>query len=62
MACTLADLLIRRTHAAFQTSDHGRSAAARVLAAVAGHPDFAATDAIEAYEAEVERMFGIDKV
>jgi glycerol-3-phosphate dehydrogenase len=62
MACTLADLLVRRTHAAFQTSDHGRSAAPRVLAAVAGHPDFAATDAIEAYEAEVERMFGIEKV
>jgi glycerol-3-phosphate dehydrogenase len=62
MACTLADLLMRRTHAAFQTSDHGRSAAPRVLDAVATHPDFAATDAIEIYDAAVERMFGIEQV
>jgi glycerol-3-phosphate dehydrogenase len=60
MACTLADLLVRRTHVAFETRDHGRDAAVRVLAAVSGCGDFAAEGALETYGREVERMFGID--
>ena len=62
MACTLADLLIRRTHVAFQTRDHGRSSAPRVLAAVGDHPDFVTgTDALASYSNEVAAMFGIDQ-
>ena len=60
MACTIADLLVRRTHVAFETRDHGRDIAPRVLAAVSGCGDFVAEGALETYEREVERMFGID--
>ena len=60
MACTLADLLIRRTHVAFQTRDHGRAAALRVANAVEGLGDFASGGAIDAYEREVQRMFAIE--
>src|SRR5262249_29931432 len=35
LACTLGDLLIRRTHIAFETRDHGAAAAERAAAAVA---------------------------
>ena len=59
MACTLADLLVRRTHLAFQTPDHGRSAAPRVLAAVNGLGDFSNAGALATYERDIERMFGI---
>jgi glycerol-3-phosphate dehydrogenase len=55
LACTLGDLLIRRTHIAFETRDNGRAAARRVSA-------FLGWDAkeIDRYEAEVDRIFAID--
>jgi glycerol-3-phosphate dehydrogenase len=60
MACTLADLLIRRTHVAFQTRDHGRAAAPRVLAAVSGLGDFQTDGAVAAYEHAIDRMFAVE--
>jgi len=56
LACTLGDLLIRRTHIAFETQDNGRAAARRVAT-------FLGWDAraVERYEAEVARIFTIDK-
>jgi glycerol-3-phosphate dehydrogenase len=62
MAVTLGDLLIRRTPIAFETMDHGRSAARRVAEWVAtwlGEPRAWESRAIEEYELEVENMFGI---
>jgi glycerol-3-phosphate dehydrogenase len=61
MACTVGDLLIRRTHLAFETRDHGLSvapAAAKVLESVTGRAD--ALSAIEDYAREVERIFSVD--
>lgn len=55
MACTLGDLLIRRTHVAFETTDNGR-AAARDVARYLGWGD----DTIARYEAEATRIFSID--
>jgi glycerol-3-phosphate dehydrogenase len=60
LACTLGDLLVRRTHVAFETRDHGRAAAPHVLAAVSGLGDFATAGALAAYEREIERIFTID--
>jgi glycerol-3-phosphate dehydrogenase len=56
LACTLGDLLIRRTHLAFETPDNGRAAARRVSA-------FLGWDAkeLDRYESEVARIFTIDK-
>ena len=61
MARTVGDLLIRRTHLAFETPDHGLGAAptaARVLASVTGELD--ALGAMEDYAREIERIFSID--
>lgn len=55
LACTLGDLLIRRTHVAFETRDNGR-AAARAVADYLG----LAADAVAGYDAEAARMFTID--
>ena len=44
MAQTLGDLLIRRTHLAFETRDHGVAAAERVAAAVAPQLGWTAAD------------------
>jgi glycerol-3-phosphate dehydrogenase len=63
MAMTLGDLLIRRTPIAFETRDHGRSAARAVAPAVARWLGWSASQtaaAIAAYDAEVERMFRIE--
>jgi glycerol-3-phosphate dehydrogenase len=56
LAATLGDLLIRRTHLAFETRDNGRSAARRV-AAYLGWPEAEVTR----YDAEVERIFTITR-
>jgi len=61
MAETLGDLLIRRTHLAFETRDHGIAAAERVAGAVASQLGWTAAEqqrAIEDYAAEAERVFG----
>jgi glycerol-3-phosphate dehydrogenase len=63
MALTLGDLLIRRTHVAFQTRDHGLESARRVAAAVADLLGWDATSidaAVEAYARDVRRIFSID--
>ena len=55
MACTLGDLLIRRTHIAYETRDNGRAAARRVAA----HLGWDGRE-VERYDAEVDRIFRID--
>jgi glycerol-3-phosphate dehydrogenase len=62
-ARTLADLLVRRTHIAYETTDHGRGAARRVAGVVAPLLDWGpeeTTRQLEAYDAEVRRLFGVD--
>jgi glycerol-3-phosphate dehydrogenase len=53
-ASTLADLLVRRTHVAFETPDAGR-AAARAIAPVLGFDERAVAE----YEREATRLFAI---
>ncbi|NUO39532.1 MAG: glycerol-3-phosphate dehydrogenase/oxidase [Gemmatimonadaceae bacterium] len=63
LALTLGDLLIRRVPLAFETRDHGRSAARRVAAPVASWRRWSAVEmraAIAEYDAEVERMFRVE--
>jgi glycerol-3-phosphate dehydrogenase len=58
MAETLGDLLIRRTHLAFETRDHGVSVAQRIGAALgwnAGQQRRAEAE----YSAEIERIFSV---
>ncbi|HEX6598407.1 MAG TPA: glycerol-3-phosphate dehydrogenase/oxidase [Gemmatimonadaceae bacterium] len=60
---TLADLLVRRVPIAFETRDHGRAAARRVAPLVAGWLGWDAERIeaeLERYDAEVERLFGIE--
>jgi glycerol-3-phosphate dehydrogenase len=62
-ACTLADLLIRRTHIAFETEDHGRAAARRVAAMVAPVFGWSMSEIdrqLEGYGSEARRIFGVD--
>ncbi|MGH7663690.1 MAG: glycerol-3-phosphate dehydrogenase [Gemmatimonadaceae bacterium] len=65
MACTLADLLIRRTHIAFATRDNGRGAAvvaATVVAPVFGWSEAGVRAQLMDYEREVARIFAIGDV
>jgi len=62
MAMTLGDLLIRRTHLAFETADQARSLAPLVARLVGPHLGWTAADhdvALRAYEEEVARTFRI---
>ena len=62
MACTLGDLLIRRTHIAFETRDQGASVAAAVaemLAARLGWSGEQIQRERSAYVAEVARIFSV---
>lgn len=62
LAYTLADLLMRRTHLAFETRDHGLGiapAAARAVGSMIGGA-FDAVGAVEDYARDVERIFSID--
>ena len=64
MAYTLADLLVRRTHIAFETRDQGRAAARLAAGIVAERLGWRPDDVereIAAYEREVSRLFGIDE-
>jgi glycerol-3-phosphate dehydrogenase len=54
LAATLADLLLRRTHLAFETRDHGLLIAPRVAELVGFSP---AT--LDDYAREVDRIFAI---
>jgi glycerol-3-phosphate dehydrogenase len=63
MACTLSDLLIRRTRVAYETRDHGVAAAEKsaiALSALFGWDDAARRDAVAAYATEASRMFSVD--
>ncbi len=62
MATTLADLLIRRTHLAFETRDHGRGVSARaagIVAPLLGWSEDVKSAQLRAYVHDVERMFTI---
>jgi glycerol-3-phosphate dehydrogenase len=64
MAFTLADLLMRRTHLAFETRDHGlhvASTAARAVADLLGWDDTGVQHAVEEFDRDVARIFGIDR-
>ena len=63
LAATLGDLLIRRTHLAFETRDHGAAAAEKAaphIAAILAWDDLALRRAMKDYAAEVERTFALD--
>lgn len=63
MAYTLADLLLRRTHLAFETRDHGLQSAEQVARAVADLLSWNEADisaAMKAYAHEVQRIFTIE--
>ena len=63
MACTLTDILVRRTKVAFASRDHGIPQAARVAAAVARHTGWDAAECarqVEMYRAEAARLFDVD--
>jgi glycerol-3-phosphate dehydrogenase len=63
MAQTLADLLFRRTHLAFETPDHGVAGAERVAHAVAdlvGWNEQEIAASIAEYSRDVARVFAID--
>ncbi|MFI5311677.1 MAG: glycerol-3-phosphate dehydrogenase/oxidase [Gemmatimonadales bacterium] len=63
-ACTIADVLVRRTHLAFETRDHGVSVAPRVAALLApllGWRDTDVARALADYGSEVARLFTIDE-
>lgn len=63
MAFTLADLLVRRMHLAFETRDHGIEVAEHAAAAVAGVLGWDATRQaaeVERYADEVGRVFGVE--
>jgi len=61
-AVTLGDLLVRRTHLAFETRDHGHRASGKLTQLFArrlGWDRVAVRDAIADYDREVERLFTI---
>ena len=61
-ACTLGDLLVRRTHVAFETPDAGRAAAraaAGVVAPLLGWDAARVESELAAYDAEADRIFRV---
>lgn len=63
-ACTLADVLMRRTHVAFETRDHGMGAATRIAPLVGrllGWSDAQREQALTTYAADVARVFTVDE-
>jgi glycerol-3-phosphate dehydrogenase len=64
LACTLSDVLVRRTHVAFETRDAGRAAArvvASILAPRLGWTEAETARQLERYDQDAERIFGIEK-
>jgi glycerol-3-phosphate dehydrogenase len=62
-ACTLSDLLMRRSHVAYETRDAGVTLAPRVAEVVAPLLDWdsaARAAAVDAYARDAERVFAID--
>jgi glycerol-3-phosphate dehydrogenase len=63
LACTVSDLLIRRTHVAFETRDHGASVAGDCAALVAPHLGWSRRDVgekVAEYEKDAARIFDTD--
>jgi glycerol-3-phosphate dehydrogenase len=63
-ACTVADVLVRRTHLAFETRDHGIAVAPRVAELLASRLGWSPTDItreLENYRVEIKRLFTIDE-
>jgi glycerol-3-phosphate dehydrogenase len=63
LACTLGDILIRRTKIAFETKDNGREAARKVAEIVApalGWDAARRARELERYEVEATRIFDVD--
>ena len=63
MACTVSDVLMRRTQIAFETRDAGRAIApyvAELLAPIRGWDAGARAAAVAQYDADAERVFGVD--
>lgn len=63
MACKIADVLVRRTHIAFETRDNGRNVAKKIaplMAALLGWSEVQQEQALSDYETEVTRLFAID--
>jgi glycerol-3-phosphate dehydrogenase len=63
LAGTLADLLIRRTHVAYETRDAGRAAArllAPLVASRLGWNEPTVARELAAYDGDAARVFGID--
>lgn len=63
LACTLADVMVRRLHLAFEMRDQGRSVAPHIAALMApllGWTDRGVERALLEYEREVHRLFAID--
>jgi glycerol-3-phosphate dehydrogenase len=63
MALTIADMLVRRTHVAFESRDHGRGVApvaADIAAQRLGWDSTARQRAVTAYERETHRLFDIE--
>ena len=61
-ACTLADVLVRRMPVAFETRDNGRVAAidaSSIMAGLLGWDSEQVRRAIDGYDADVSRMFGV---
>ncbi|MDQ6872133.1 MAG: glycerol-3-phosphate dehydrogenase/oxidase [Gemmatimonadota bacterium] len=64
MAQTVSDLLIRRTHLAFETRDHGSSLAPRaalIVGPLLGWDDETKSARVREYERDVERMFSVGR-
>jgi len=62
-ACSIADVLVRRTHLAFEARDHGLSVAPRVAALMApslGWTDRGIALALAEYATDVQRLFTVD--
>jgi glycerol-3-phosphate dehydrogenase len=62
LAVTLADVMIRRTHIAFELFDHGVGAArtiARLMAPILGWDQALMEARIEEYSKEANRVFGV---
>jgi glycerol-3-phosphate dehydrogenase len=63
-ACTFADVLVRRTHLAFETRDHGVAVAERIaplMAALLQWNDERVASELNRYRAETTRLFAIDE-
>ena len=62
-ACTVADVLVRRTHLAFETRNHGLAVAhpvAALMAPLLGWTDRGVELAVAEYRTTIERLFTID--